>query len=111
MMFSWGHESNGKWADVGCDATVILDRKMIPLCERTPNQCPSKCQPAETSECQDATVSLPNARFASSVLHKDLDDPEVKVTALLTLLGLRSLENTKANGRLKEEWYISVQKS
>ena len=34
MMFSWGHESNGKWADVGCDATVILNRRLIPLCER-----------------------------------------------------------------------------
>ena len=37
MMFSWGHESNGKWADVGCDSKVVLERKMIPLCERTGN--------------------------------------------------------------------------
>ena len=42
-----------------------------------------ECQTTAASECQDATVSLPNARFASSVLHTDLDDPEVKVTALL----------------------------
>ena len=47
------------------------------------SNCPSECQTSATSECQDSTVSLPNARFASSILHNDLDDPEVKVTALL----------------------------
>ena len=35
------------------------------------------------SECQSSTVSLPNARFASSRLHTDLDNPEVKISALL----------------------------
>ena len=46
--------------------------------------CPSECSSdADNSNCQTTTTSLPNARFASSILHKDLDVPEVKVTALL----------------------------
>ena len=42
--------------------------------------CPEDCS---ASDCESSTKSLPNARFASSILHTDLDDPEIKVTALL----------------------------
>ena len=38
-MFWWGgsrvtDESRGKWGDIGCEKKAILDRKIIPLCEK-----------------------------------------------------------------------------